>query len=139
MRTSPFPSSITFAGFRSRCSTPFSCAAATPAHSCRAICTALSGGIRPNRRSDEDEILAVHVLHREEATAVGFPEVVEPADVLVGDLSRDPQLVVELRDAGIGRRDAFWQELQRDGLVSVKSSARYTSPMPPRPSSATSL
>ena len=54
MRTSPFPSSITFAGFRSRCSTPFSCAAAIPAHSCRAICTALSGGIRPKRRSDED-------------------------------------------------------------------------------------
>ena len=43
------------------------------------------------------EILAVDVLHREEAAAVGVAEVVQAADVLVRHLARDAQLVVELR------------------------------------------
>ena len=42
MNTCPRPSIITFAGFRSRCTTPLSCAAARPAHSRRAISIALS-------------------------------------------------------------------------------------------------
>ncbi len=49
----PRPSIMTLAGFRSRCSTPSSCAAASPAHSCRAISTALSSGSRPMRRSSD--------------------------------------------------------------------------------------
>ena len=43
-RALPRPSSMTLAGFRSRCRTPFSCAAASPAQSCRAISSALSRG-----------------------------------------------------------------------------------------------
>src|SRR5262249_9570435 len=43
------------------------------------------------------------VLHREEAAAVRLAEVVEAADVLVRHLSRDAQLVVELREAGARR------------------------------------
>ena len=51
------------------------------------------------------EVLAVDVLHREEAAAVGFAEVVEADDVLVRDLAGDAQLVVELRElVGVGRR-----------------------------------
>ena len=63
------------------------------------------------------QILAVHVLHRQEAAAVGVAEVVEPADVLVRHLARDAQLVVELRQAAIVGRDAAGQELQRDRLI----------------------
>ena len=40
------------------------------------------------------KILAVDILHREEAAAVRVAEVVEPADVLVRHLSRDAQFVV---------------------------------------------
>jgi hypothetical protein len=68
---------------------------------------------------------------------VGVAQVVEAADVLVGHLARDAQFVVELRQPGVADRDAVGQELQRTGWSSVRSSARYTSPIPPRPSSDT--
>ncbi len=49
------------------------------------------------------QVLAVHVLHRHERQAVGLADVVHATDVLVGDLSREAHLVVELREAhGIG-------------------------------------
>ena len=97
--------------------TPRSCAAATPAQSCRAISIALSCGMRPMRRSSDGEVFAVHVLHRQEPAAVGVAEVVQAADVLVRDLARDAQLVVELRPArGIAPR-RLGQELQRDRLI----------------------
>ena len=53
MRARPRPSSMTLAGLRSRCSTPWSCAAARPAQSWRAISSALSGGSRPMRLSSD--------------------------------------------------------------------------------------
>ena len=51
MRAWPRPSIMTLAGFRSRCNTPFSWAAARPAPSCWAISSPLSLGKRPMRRS----------------------------------------------------------------------------------------
>ena len=77
----------------------------------------MSCGIRPIRRSSDAEILAVHVLHRQEAAAVRVAEVVEPADVLVRDLARDAQLVVELRQPRVVGGDARREELQRDRLI----------------------
>jgi hypothetical protein len=53
MRALPRPSIITFAGFRSRCTKPRSCAAASPAQRSRASASALSGGRRPMRRSSD--------------------------------------------------------------------------------------
>ena len=44
---------MTLAGFRSRWSTPRSCAAASPAQICRAISSARSSGNRPMRRSSD--------------------------------------------------------------------------------------
>ena len=62
------------------------------------------------------EILAVDVLHGEEAAAVGVAEIVEAAHVLVRHLARDAQLAVELREArGVGG-DAVGEELERDRL-----------------------
>ena len=52
------------------------------------------------------QVLAVDVLHRQEAVAVGLAEVVEAADVLVRDLPRDAQLVVEAREAALVGADA---------------------------------
>jgi hypothetical protein len=63
------------------------------------------------------QILAVHILHGQEAAAVGVAEVVEAADVLVRHLSRDAQLVVELCETAVVRSDALVQELQRDRLI----------------------
>ena len=69
------------------------------------------------RRSSDAEILAVHVLHRQEAAAVGVAEVVEAADVLVRHLARDAQLVVKLREPAVVGGDAAGQELQGDRLI----------------------
>ena len=92
------PSSMMFAGFKSRCRTPRSCAAASPAQICRAISRPLSSGSRPMRRSRIDEILAVHVLHRDEQLPVELADVVDAADVRVRHLPRRPHFVVELRE-----------------------------------------
>ena len=84
------------AGFRSRCSTPRSCAAASPAQSCARSpppCLPAAGRCGAARR----EILAVDVLHRQEQLAVDFADVVDAADVRMRDLPRGPHLVVELR------------------------------------------
>ena len=81
MRIRPLPSSMMFAGFRSRWTTPRSCAAASPAQICRASSIARSCGKRPMRRSSDDEILAVHVFHRQERVPVEFADVVDAADV----------------------------------------------------------
>ena len=62
------------------------------------------------------EVLAVDVLHREEAAAVRLADVVHAADVRVRHLPRDAELVVELREAG-RRGAADWQKLQRNRLV----------------------
>ena len=75
------------------------------------------------------EIFAVDVLHREEAAAVRLAEVVEPADVLVRDLSRDPKLVVKLRERGIVGAAApddvgSGRNFSATGWSSVRSSAR---------------
>ena len=67
------------------------------------------------RRSSDAEILAVHVLHRQEAASVGIAEVVDAADVLVRDLARDAEFVVKLRETAVVDGGARGQELQRDG------------------------
>ena len=84
------------------------------------------------------EILAVHVLHREDAAAVRVAEVVETADVLVRHLARDAELVVKLPEPRIVRGDARREELQRDRLVEGEVVRAVHLAMPPRPSSATS-
>ena len=75
------------------------------------------------------QILAVHVLHRQEPAAFVIAEIVETADVLVRHLAGDSQLGVELREPiGIGG-DAGGQELERDR--SDRASGRR--PGTPRP------
>ena len=80
----------------------------------------MSSGSRPIRRSRDDEILAVHVLHRQERQPVDLADVVHAAHVLVRHLPRQPDLRVELREAdriGFERRR---QELERDRLTEVE-------------------
>ena len=105
------------AGFRSRCSTPRSCAAASPAQICRAISIALSSGSRPMRRSSDDRSSPSTYSIVRNSCAVDLADVVDAADVGVRHLPRRPHFVVELREPhGIARR-GLGQELQRDLLA----------------------
>ena len=124
MRTLPAPSSMMFAGFRSRCSTPRSCAAARPAQICRAISMRLVLRQPADAAQQRRQILAVDVLHREEELAVELADVVDAADVRVRDLPRRPHFVVELREPhGIAARDRG-RNFSATGWPSRRSSAR---------------
>ena len=63
------------------------------------------------------QVLAVHVLHREEQLAVDLADVVDAADVRVRHLPRGAHLVVELREPRRIVRERRRQELQRDRLA----------------------
>ena len=71
----------------------------------------------PDPSQQRAEVLAVHVLHRQETAAVGVTEVVQTAHVLVRDLARHPQLVVELAQPRVTRGHGLRQELQRHRLL----------------------
>ena len=97
MRTSPWPSIMMLAGLKSRCSTPFACAAARPAHSLRAISIALVDRQPSDALEQRREVLAVHVLHREIQLAVRLADVVDAADVRMGDLPGETHLGAQPR------------------------------------------
>jgi len=63
------------------------------------------------------QVLAVHVLHRQETLPAGFPHVVDATDAGVRDLTREPHLVEEARQAVLAALDSRGQELQRNGLA----------------------
>ena len=66
------------------------------------------------------EILAVHVLHRQERVAVDLADVVDAADVRVRHLARHPHFGVELRQPRGIAIDVRRQELQRDRLTELQ-------------------
>ena len=78
---------------------------------------ALSCGSRPMRRSRETEVLAVDVLHRQKGMSLDLADVVDAADVRVGDLARDANLGAESRELAVAGGDRVGQELQRDRLA----------------------
>ena len=120
MRTLPVPSSITLAGLKSRWMTPRSCAAARPAQICRAISSAALLGEAADAAEQRREVLAVHVLHRQERVALDLVDVVDAADVRVRDLPRHPHFGVQLRQARRIAIDVGRQELQRDRLTELQ-------------------
>ena len=63
------------------------------------------------------QVLAIHVLHGEELHAVDFPDVVNAADVGMGHLARDPDLVAEPRQCALVFGNGLGEELQRDRLA----------------------
>ena len=71
------------------------------------------------------EVLAVHVLHREEVLALDLADVVHAADVGVRDLPRDADLGVEALEAvGVALRAPRGRNLSATGWPSFRSSAR---------------
>ena len=120
MRACPRPSIITFAGLRSRCSTPRSCAAASPAHSWRATSSALAGGSRPMRRSSDARSSPSMYSIVRKTRPCDFTHVVDAADVGMGDRAR----AAHLREQPFaGERVVFEarrKELQRHWLTEPK-------------------
>ena len=108
---------MTLPGFRSRCSTPFSCAAARPAQSLRAISTAFIGGQPADAAQQASQIFAIHVFHRKEHLAVDFAEIVNAADVGMRNLARDADFVAEARQSGFIAGHACGQKFERDRLL----------------------
>ena len=64
------------------------------------------------------EHLALDELHREEAVAAVFTDVVRACDVLVRDPTRELHLAAEPLDH-VGRRQLLLQDLQRNDLVEL--------------------
>ena len=105
-----------FAGFKSRWSTPRACTAPSPGAD-------LSDQLNPfgfresaalfQRRS---EVLAVDVFHGEEQVPVDVADVVHATDIGMGDLPRDADFAVKLREASGITRERGRQELQRHRL-----------------------
>ena len=97
-----------------------SCAAARPAQICRAISSAAVLGEAADALEERREILAVHVLHRQERRALDLVDVVDAADVGVRDLPRHADFGVELGQARRILVDVGWQELERDRLAELQ-------------------
>ena len=120
IRIRPPPSSMMFAGFRSRCTTPRSCAAARPAQIWRASSIARSCGKAADAPEQRRQILAVDVLHRQERVAFELADVVDAADVRMRHLPRHPHFGVELREARGIAIHGLGQELERDRLAELQ-------------------
>ncbi len=97
-----------------------SCAAARPAQICRAISRRAVFREAADALEQRREILAVHVLHRQERRAVDFVDVVDAADVGVRDLPRHADFGVELGQARRILVDVGRQELERDRLAELQ-------------------
>ena len=123
---------LQLAGFRSRWTMPFSCAAS----SASAICTRDRQRLVERQRPAQQAIgqrLALDQLHDQEMSAVGLLEAVERGDVRVIQRRQDLRFALEPRHAvGVGREDVE-ETLIATSRLSRVSRARYTSPMPPAP------
>ena len=117
MTTSPRLFIMMFCGLRSRWITPRSWAAARPAHSLRAVSSALSAGSRPMRVQQRRQVLAVHVFHGDERHALDLADVVNAADVGMRDLARHAHLAVEAFEQPLVLGGLLGQEFQRHRLA----------------------
>ena len=63
------------------------------------------------------EVFAIHVFHGQELHAVEFADVVNPADVGMGDLARDANLVAEALERARVPGGSLRKKLQRDRLA----------------------
>ena len=62
------------------------------------------------------EIVTVDVFHREKGLSVGFPDVVDPADIRMRDLPREADLIVELRQTPLVACERRRETLERDAM-----------------------
>jgi hypothetical protein len=94
--TRPSFVTMTLAGFKSRCTMPFSCAAASASPSALAISTICSTG-SPPAGMRAVEWLALDQLHGQEVDAVGFLHRVDGDDVRVVELGEGLRFTAKAR------------------------------------------
>jgi hypothetical protein len=73
------------------------------------------GGEASDALEEASEILTVDILHRDERLAVHFADVVDAADIRVGDLAGDPHFGVEAFEYSLGD-SGFGEEFEGDWL-----------------------
>ena len=144
--TVPSSRTLMFAGFRSRCTMPRSCAASSASAICFAIVSVLLPAGRDTdrancRRPSTARRRASHrdQLHHDDwriGTVEAFQSV-DLRDVRVIQLREELGLAPETCEAFGVSSEGRWQDLNRDLTLQPRMVARYTSPMPPAPIEAT--
>jgi len=90
-----------------------------------------------NAAQQRRKVLAIDIFHRKEKMTFDLADIVNAADVRMRHLTRKPDLITKaLNRRGILPR-ASGRNLSATGWPSARSSARYTSPIPPLPRRAT--
>ena len=77
----------------------------------------LIAGQAADAQEQRGEVLAIHVLHGDERHALDFADVVDAADVGVGDQAGDADFAVEALQQALIARGFLGQEFERDGLA----------------------
>ena len=113
---------------------PFSCAASSASAICVARASASSTGIGPSCDAPI-QALAVHEFQHEKLLTVGFVQPVDRADVRMIERGQDLRFTTEAGDALGIVGEGVGKELQSDVAPELRVFARYTSPIPPLPSS----
>ena len=117
--TRPSRVTITFAGLRSRCTTPFSCAATKASASGIPRSSTWASGNPPG--SDElGEAPPFHQLHGEEPDAAVLLDGVEHHDVRVVEPGHGRRLALEASEAVGRRRHVGGQHLDRDVALEAR-------------------
>ena len=113
-----------FSGFRSRCTSPRSCAAETAEQTPRSTCSTSEASSAAGPRETFAERAAVEQLHHEKRTAGAVDaEVVDPNDVRVREAGGGTRFVPESR-RHVGHRDPLGPDhLHRNGPSSTASVA----------------
>ena len=127
---------LMFAGFRSRWTMPFSCAASRASAICRAIVNASAAGNRRPVASTADQLVAsvdaLDELEHQELNTAGFFEAVDRADVGVIERGQHPRLAREPREPIGVAGERGRQDLDRDVATELRV-VRTGTPRPCRP------
>ena len=105
-QTRPASSTMTFCGFKSRWTTPSTCAASRPAANLLKDGHHLAWRKLSAFHQNALQIPPLDVVHRDELASIGAAEIEDPDDVLVRDLAGENQLLLETAE-NIGMAGQF--------------------------------
>ena len=115
---------MTLAGLRSRWRTPRSWAAARPAQSCRAICEGLILREAADAAQEEARFSPSTYSMEMNCSPSNFADVEDAADVGVGDLAGEADLVAEAFEPLFVGGEGLGRNLRATDWSRVRSSAR---------------
>ena len=115
--TSPAGDTITLPGFKSRCTTPRSCAASSASAIWRANVRVLGGEATAR---DHGRELAWHQFHHQRATGTGFDQSMDDCDVRMIQRGQHLGFAVEARKPLRIAGEGLWQNLDRDLALQLR-------------------